>query len=184
MILKRRVPEILRIMMPAGEEADIGRFRIARKGQRECNLNRRAVGTFSFTRQFEQFEVADARGAKLLGIRNTAAFQRQHGEPLPARQEVAVERAERKAARCVRRRLRRVGESQDFDVAAGKLHDVVLRAPFRRMAVARADGEAKPPIEIGGRLEIAHGVNDMVEAARHRAFSGSPRTPSAAASRS
>ena len=47
----------------------------------------------------------------------------------------------------------------------GKLDEVVLRAP--RMPVAGADGEAEPPIESGGRVEIAHGMNDMVETARH-----------------
>jgi phosphoribosylformimino-5-aminoimidazole carboxamide ribonucleotide (ProFAR) isomerase len=34
--------------------------------------------------------------------------------------------------------------------------------------VARAYGEAKSPIEIGGGIEVAHGVDDMIEAAGHR----------------
>jgi hypothetical protein len=35
------------------------------------------------------------------------------------------------------------------------------------VAVARADGEAEPPIQLGAGIEIAHGMNDMVETARH-----------------
>ena len=90
--------------MLAGEEADVGRFRIAGERQRERNLDRRAVGALALAREFEQLEVADAGRAKLLGIRRAAALQRQHGEPLPAREEIAVERAERKdiAARAAR----------------------------------------------------------------------------------
>ena len=36
------------------------------------------------------------------------------------------------------------------------------------MLVARTYGEAKSPIKIGGSIEVAHGVDDMIEAASHR----------------
>jgi hypothetical protein len=35
------------------------------------------------------------------------------------------------------------------------------------MAIARADGEAEAAIKRGGRVEIAHGMDDMVETAGH-----------------
>src|SRR3954447_40163 len=35
------------------------------------------------------------------------------------------------------------------------------------MPIACSDGEAEPPVEIGRRVEIAHGMNDVIEAARH-----------------
>jgi hypothetical protein len=35
------------------------------------------------------------------------------------------------------------------------------------MAVARADGEAKAAIKLGRRVEIAHGMDYVIEAARH-----------------
>ena len=60
-----------------------------------------------------------------------------------------------------------IGDRQQLDEGAGELDDVVLRPPGARMAVARADLKAEPPIELGGRVEIAHRVDDMVEAARH-----------------
>ena len=51
---------------------------------------------------------------------------------------------------------------------AGKLDDGVMRAPG--MPVARADGEAEAAIKLRRRVEIAHGMDDMVEAAGHNAF--------------
>jgi len=43
---------------------------------------------------------------------------------------------------------------------------VIVRTP--RVLVARTYGEAKSPIKIGGRIEVAYGVDDMIEAASHR----------------
>src|SRR5579883_3634870 len=36
------------------------------------------------------------------------------------------------------------------------------------MAIARPDREAKPPVEIGSRVEVAHCMDDMIKTARHR----------------
>jgi uncharacterized linocin/CFP29 family protein len=36
------------------------------------------------------------------------------------------------------------------------------------MPVARADGKAEAAIKRGRRVEIAHGVNDVIETARHQ----------------
>jgi hypothetical protein len=48
-----------------------------------------------------------------------------------------------------------------------------MRAPW--VAIARTDGEAEATIKRSGRVEIAHGMNDMVEAARHEQASASRR---------
>jgi hypothetical protein len=69
--------------------------------------------------------------------------------------------------------LVRFGQCQQFDEAAGELHDVVMRAPW--VAVARADGKTEIAIERGRGVEITHSMNDMVEAARHGHASTSRR---------
>ena len=66
----------------------------------------------------------------------------------------------------------RVGDRQQLDEGAGKLNDVVLRAPISRMAIARADLKAEPRIERGGGVEVAHRMNDVVEAAGHSVTTG------------
>ena len=144
-----------------------GAFGSRAKRQRERKPDRRAVGALRLAREFERLEIADPRRAKRIRIGRAAAFQRQHGKALAARQEIAVERAERKMPRAVRHGPRRVAEAEQFQIDAGQLDDVIFRAPLRRMTVARADGEAQPPIEIGGGVEIAHRMHDVVEAARH-----------------
>ena len=52
----------------------------------------------------------------------------------------------------VRRNLFRFADRQQFDVGTVDLNDAVVRAP--RMLVARAYGEAKPPVKIGGGIEV------------------------------
>ena len=68
-----------------------------------------------------------------------------------------------------------ISERQKFDEAAGKLEDVIFGPPCRRMPIARSDGKAQPLIERSRGLEIAHGVNDVVKAARLRIHSLSYR---------
>ena len=54
---------------------------------------------------------------------------------------------------------------------------MILRAPG--MAVARADREAEPPVQIGRGVEIAHRMDDVIEAARHSVpFGATVATPS------
>jgi hypothetical protein len=62
--------------------------------------------------------------------------------------------------------LFRFRERQQLDEEPRKLHDVVVRAP--RVTVSCSDRETKAPVQIRRRIEIAHGMNDMVEASRHR----------------
>jgi len=45
---------------------------------------------------------------------------------------------------------------------------VIVRAP--RVTIARADCEAKSTVQIRRCIEIAHGMNDMVEASPHRGY--------------
>ncbi len=52
-----------------------------------------------------------------------------------------------------------------MNVSAGQLHDVVLRAPRALMHIAHTDLEARAPIEPDRLVEIAHCVDDMIEAA-------------------
>jgi len=63
--------------------------------------------------------------------------------------------------------LFRLGNGEDFDVAILQLHNAVVSAPW--MAVARADAKAGARIELGGRVEIADGVHDVVETMGHPA---------------
>jgi len=58
-----------------------------------------------------------------------------------------------------------LGERQQLDEEAGQLDDAVVRAPV--VPVARADDETEPLVQRPARVEVAHRVNDMVEAARH-----------------
>ena len=59
-LLKRRVPEILRIMLLAGEKADIGRRGIAREGERESDLHWRAVRPPCLAFEVKQLALGDA----------------------------------------------------------------------------------------------------------------------------
>ena len=79
-------------------------------------------------------------------------------------QEIAVEPPEQ-LGNAVVAELLRLGQGQYLDEESRKLHDAVMRAPG--MAIARADCEADAAIEIRRRVEIAHGMNDMVETAGH-----------------
>ena len=36
------------------------------------------------------------------------------------------------------------------------------------MTIARTDGETEPAVQIGRRIEVSYGMDDMVEASRHR----------------
>ena len=74
--------------------------------------------------------------------------------------------------------------AREFDEKTRKLNDMVLRAPGRRMAIARTDRKADARIERGRGVEIGHRMHDMIEAARHYSRVTSPkRTPSAAGTR-
>src|SRR5262249_58935693 len=94
------------------------------------------------------------------------SFEYQHRQPLPAREEVAGEGAERDHARGRCRDLLRFPDREQLDEEPGKLDDAVVRAPW--MAVARPDREAEARIELPAGVEIAHHVHEMIEPARHQ----------------
>ncbi len=54
-------------------------------------------------------------------------------------------------------------EAEYLDVEILQLHDMVLRAPG--MGVTRANLKSGAAIELHRRVQIVHGMNDMIEAA-------------------
>src|SRR6185369_13374222 len=121
-LLKRRIPEILRIMLLAGEEAGVRRLWVGREGEREPDLHSRAVGAPCLALEVEHVEVADPGGAERLGIgRRALAFQHQHRKALALREEVARERAERQQARPCRWNALHLPDGEQLDEYAGKL---------------------------------------------------------------
>src|SRR6266567_4558447 len=165
MRLERRIPEVLRIVVLGGEIAGVGRLAVSREHQRERDVDGRAVRALGLTGKIEHLEIADAGSAIRIRVGGRAlAFQRQHREAFAVREEIAREGAERKRPRSARRDQFRLADSQQFDENAGTLHDAIVRTPG--MAVARADREAELRIARPGRVEVVHGVNDMVETSR------------------
>src|SRR6266853_1472966 len=59
----------------------------------------------------------------------------------------------------------RLRHREQFDEKARHLDHVVMRPPG--VPIAGADGEAEPAIKLGPRLEIAHGVDNVIKAAGH-----------------
>ena len=125
-----------------------------------CHLNR-VVERRGCVREPLRIECGLVRG-------RLAPFHGQHRQSLGACEEVAVECAEGKEPVRMRRDPRRLGDREQLDEEAGELNDVIMRAPGRRMPIAGADREAKPPIELPGRVEVAHRMDDVIETARHR----------------
>src|SRR5205823_7021161 len=86
------------------------------------------------------------------------------GEAFMARQELPVEVTEqrREALTC---QLVRLGDCEQFHKKSGKLHKLIVGAPG--VAVACPDHEPHAAIEVGRGVEVAHGMNDVVETAGH-----------------
>src|SRR5262249_22333947 len=87
------------------------------------------------------------------------------GKCVPVFEKDSVERAD-KRRKAIASELFRLCHGEQFDEEAGKLDQMIVGTPC--MAVARADGEAEPPIKFGGRVEVAHGMDHVVEPAGHR----------------
>lgn len=151
----------------ASEEADVRRLRIGGESQRERNLDRRTVRPLGAALEVVCLEIADARRAEFVCVGLAAALKHQHRKSLVSCEKVTIERAERKGARPMRVDAAWVRNGQQFDERARKLNDMVLRAPVGRMAVACSDLKAETRIERGQCIEVAHGMNDMIEAAWH-----------------
>jgi hypothetical protein len=165
MLLERRIPEILGKVLLTDGEADGGSAGVARKDEREADLDGRAVRPFAFALETHGIRDADPRLPKARRVRRgVVAFEDHQRKPLLIFQKEPVEGAEQRRE-AVASELLGFRHGQQFDEESGKLHEVVVGAP--RMPVARSDGEAEPVIELGGRVEIAHRMDHMVEAAGH-----------------
>ena len=79
-------------------------------------------------------------------------------------QEAAIEIAEQRREAFAAQHIR-LGDRQQLQEESRELDDMVVRAPG--MAVARADRKARAAIEIRCGVEIAHGMDDVVETAGH-----------------
>ena len=164
--LEGRVPEVLRIMLLADGEVDVGRQLVLGKGEREGDLDGRAVRPLALALEAHGFGSGNAGGAEGgfvgLGVVRLQDHQRQ---PLPAFEEVAGIGAEQ-TREAVVAELVRLGQRQQLDEEAGQLHEVIMGAP--RVPVAGADGEAEAGVKVGGGGEIAHRMHTVIEPAGHR----------------
>ena len=96
-LLEGRIPEILRKMLLAGGKTDVVRPGVAREGEREADLDWRAVGPPALTLEAQRVGDPDSAGAKRdrVGDRVTA-LEDEHGQPFPLGEEAAVEGAEQR----------------------------------------------------------------------------------------
>ncbi len=167
MNLRRRVPEQLRPMLAASEEAAIGRHPVTSESERERDLHLVSGGRQALAREGERLEIANAGGQELRGIcRRIVAFEHDHGWPLPSGQGISDVTAEGEAAHPVIRDQMRTSDRHKLKKEPRKLHDPVVGAPG--MLVALADTEAEPLEPASGGIEVVHADNEMIEAAwRH-----------------
>src|SRR5471030_295340 len=87
-LLKLRVPEILREIMPASAETQLWRVRIGGEHQRECEFDDRPVRPLALPFEIEHLEVADSAGTKVCGVYHcVSAIEQQHVEALIAQKE-------------------------------------------------------------------------------------------------
>ncbi len=165
MALERRIPEVRRIVMPAGEEPRIRHQTGAGEGQRERHNGVGTVGTASVTLERKGLEIPDARIPKLSSIVNGwAGGKGEHPKPFGSLQIVVDENRERELMRIrVDRTVEVRTGRNEFEKRVAKLHNVVFGSP--RVAVTRSDLKAKTAEK--GRLpvEIPGGENHMVDAA-------------------
>ena len=94
-VLKRRVPEILRVVLLAHGKPDFGRQRIARESKRKCDLHRRSVRTLAFALEAHhrrRSNPCDFKG--VLVSDSIVTFQKQHREAFMFLKEAAIEIAE------------------------------------------------------------------------------------------
>src|SRR5205807_7274564 len=92
------------------------------------------------------------------------AVEQQEGESFASRQKRLVEAAEMRRE-AVAAELLRLRHREQFDEETRQLNHLVVRSP--RMPIASADGEAEPAIKLCPGVEVAHGMDDVIEAARH-----------------
>src|SRR4029077_19742085 len=166
MLLEGGIPEIFGKVLLTDGKADGWRFGVARERKRETNLGWDAVRPLALALEMHGIGDPDRRRAKTCGVRcGVFAFEDEQREPLLVLEKDSVEGAEQRREAIVPKLLW-FGHGQQFDEEARQLDQVIVRAP--RMLVARAHTEAEATVKLGRGLEIAHGMDDMVEAAGHR----------------
>src|SRR5262249_45807163 len=166
MLLKGRIPEIFGKVLLTDGKADGGRFGVARERKGETDFGRRAVRPFARAPEMHGIGDPDRGRAKACRVCcGVIAFENEQRKSLLILEKDPVERAEQRGE-AIASKLFGLRHGQQLDKETRKLDQVIVRAP--RMLVACADGEAEPTIELCRRLEIAHRMDDVVEAAGHR----------------
>ena len=83
--LEGRIPEILRIVLLAGGEMDVGRRLVLGEGEREAELDRRAVRPLALALEAHGLGRSNAGGAEIGCVgRGIVRFQDQQRKPLAA----------------------------------------------------------------------------------------------------
>ena len=160
------IPEVLRMMVLAGEKPCGGDQRRLRESQRESNFRSRAIGAGGLAAKIEGHEIADAQSRKGCRIGFCVArLQRQHGQSLALSQIAADKAAKRILPRAWMQRHSRPSRphADQFQKRAAKLDDMVLRAPG--MLVAGTDVKTEATISGGLRTEVARRQHEVVERA-------------------
>jgi hypothetical protein len=165
-LLEGRVPEILGVKILASRKARVRCPDVAREGERKAELDRRAVGPPALALEGHGVGGGDTGAAERGRVSaRIAAFEEQHRQALAVSEERLVKPAEQ-GGEPVGSQFFRLGHGQQLDEEAGKLNDVIVGAS--RMAIARPNREAELAMELGSGVEIAHGVDDVIETAGHR----------------
>src|SRR5205807_1997854 len=124
------------------------------------------VGALPVALEPKEIVGSDAGLAKFLRVRGgVAALEHEHRKSFTASDEFPIERPEGKGAGAGGRNLVGLGDAEQLDEEAWKLDDAVVRPEW--MMIARTDGEAEARIDYGRRVEVADGVNNVIETARH-----------------
>ena len=167
--LEGRIPEILRIVLLAGGEMDVGRQPCPRRRRARSRASPAEPSGRLPSRSKRMVSEAAMPAARKAASSAAASCDSRisSDSPSPRLRKSPVIGAEQ-LRKAVVAELVRLGQRQQLDEEAGKLDDVIMRAPG--VAVARADREAEAAIERGRRVEIAHGMDDMVEPTRHGAI--------------
>src|ERR1044072_3834678 len=88
MLLGGRIPEVLRIVLLAGEKARVRRLPILRERERERDLHNRTIRPLAFTLEVEHVEIADASRAERLRVSSALPLQHPHRKAFAFRYEI------------------------------------------------------------------------------------------------
>ena len=179
--LEGRIPEILRIVLLADEEAEIGRH--ADRAQKRARMRPSPVepsGRFASRSKSNcsKWPMPAFSNDRDVG-RRILAFETSIDSPARAPRKSRVKAPNENERGRRRHDQLRLADLEQFDEITRELHDPIVRAPG--MTVARADREAGTAVELAGRVEIADGVHDVIEAVGQAPLTSPTRTRSAPA---